>query len=110
MTSVVFTRNSGKLVSFSINGHTGFAEENEDIVCSAISAISLTIVNGITEILKIGIKCTVKDGFLSADLHNFSFEEINRCQVLLETLLLGLKSIEINYSDYIGVKIEIEEV
>jgi uncharacterized protein len=108
MTSVVFTRSSGKLVSFNISGHAGFAEENEDIVCSAISAISLTIVNGITEILKIDIDCTVKDGFLSGDVHKLSSEEIDRCQVLLETMLLGLENIKINYSDYI--EIEIEEV
>ena len=106
MTRVVFSRSSGNLVGFNISGHAGFAEENEDIVCSAISAISLTIVNGITEILKIGIDCSVKDGFLSGDVQKLSFEEINKCQVLLETLLLGLKNIKINYSDYIEVEIE----
>ena len=106
MTKVVFTRSLGNLVGFNISGHAGFAEENEDIVCSAISAISLTIVNGITEILKIDIKCIVKDGFLSGDVHKLSFEEIDRCQVLLETMLLGMKNIEINYSDYIDVEIE----
>jgi uncharacterized protein YsxB (DUF464 family) len=108
MTKVVFTRSLGNLVGFNISGHAGFAEENEDIVCSAISAISLTIVNGITEILKIDIDCKVHDGFLSADLQNLSSEETDRCQVLLETMLLGLENIKINYSDHI--EIEIEEV
>ena len=110
MTSVVFTRSLGKIVSFNISGHTGYAKVNKDIVCSAISAISLTIANGITEILKIGMECRAKDGFLSGDLHKLSFEEIDKCQVLLETMLLGLESIEIKYRKYIEVKIEIEEV
>lgn len=106
MTKVVFTKSLGKLVSFNISGHTGFDEANEDVVCSAISAISLTIANGITEILKIDMECIVKDGFLSGDVGKLSFEEIDKCQVLLETMLLALENIKINYSDYIKVKIE----
>ena len=37
-----------------------------------------------------------------------TLEDIERCQVLLETMILGLKSIEITYGEYI--KVEIEEV
>lgn len=79
-----------------------------DLVCAGISVISQTTVIGIEEVLKIKAKYDIKDGFLNLDLGNQTLEDIERCQVLLETMALGLKSIEITYSDYI--KLETEEV
>jgi uncharacterized protein len=81
---------------------------NVDLTCAAISAISQTTLIGILEVLKIDVTYKIKDGFLNLTLQNQSDEDIERCQVLLETMLLGLKSIEITYSDYI--KVELEEV
>lgn len=106
MTEITFKRQNSKIVSFNIDGHSGYAEEGSDIVCAAISAISLTIVNGIAGVLKKKIKPTVKDGFLSLDLRGFSVEDIDDCQILMETMLLGLKSVEIEYDDYVEVKEE----
>ena len=108
MTSVLFKRDSGKLVSVHIEDHAGYADAGEDIVCSAISAISLTIANGITEVLNIKANCTVQDGYLLINLQDLKEKEIEECQTLMETMLLGLKNVELSYGDYI--KVEVEEV
>lgn len=108
MIDICFKKSSGKILGFNIEGHAGYSEEGEDIVCSAVSAISYTIVNGITEVLKINVEHIIKDGFLQLSLRGNSLEEIINCQVLLETMLLGFKSMEISYSDYI--KVQVEEV
>lgn len=108
MINICFKKNSGKILGFNIEGHAGYREEGEDIVCSAVSALSYTILNGITEILKIGVEHIIKDGFLQLSLRDNSLEEIEKCQVLLETMLLGFESMEIGYSDYI--KVQVEEV
>ena len=84
------------------------AQIEVDLVCAAISAISQTTIIGIEEVLKIKAKYDIKDGFLNLNLENQTLEDVERCQVLLETMVLGLKSIEITYSDYI--KVETEEV
>lgn len=106
MTTVIFKRSSNGLISFEVNGHSGFANSGEDIVCSAISAISLSTVIGITEVLKINANYEVKDGFLNLSIENNSKEDIEDCQVLLETMILSLKRMELNYGEYINVKIE----
>ncbi|MEG2353694.1 MAG: ribosomal-processing cysteine protease Prp [Clostridium sp.] len=106
MTEITFRRLNKKIVSFNIDGHSGYGEEGSDIICAAISAISLTIVNGIQVIQKMRIKPTVKDGFLSLDITNLSDKEINDCQILMETMLLGFKSVEIEYDEYVIVKEE----
>ena len=79
-----------------------------DLICAAISAISQTTVIGIEEVLKIKAKYVIEDGFLNLNLEDQTLEDIERCQVLLETMILGLKSIEITDGKYI--KVETEEV
>lgn len=108
MVNVEFVRSNGKIVSFKIKGHAmpKEAQLDIDLICAAISSISQTIVIGIEEVLKIKVKYDIEDGFLSLNLEGQTLEDIERCQVLLETMILGLKSIEITYGEYINVKVE----
>ncbi|MPM32794.1 hypothetical protein SDC9_79360 [bioreactor metagenome] len=110
MTSVKFYKKSDKFVGFKLYGHAAPRELDLDVdlTCAAISAISQTTLIGIEEVLKIEATYKMENGFLSLTLDNQSSGDVERCQVLLETMLLGLKSIEFTYSDYI--KVELEEV
>jgi uncharacterized protein YsxB (DUF464 family) len=106
MVSAVFKKVSSKIVSVNLSGHAESSDEGYDMVCSAVSAVSLTIANGITEVLNIKPAIYLEDGFLSMDLNRLSSEDIDKCQVLLETLIIGFKGIETNYGDYISVEVE----
>jgi hypothetical protein len=110
MIKIEFVRSLGEIVSFKIKGHAmpKDAEVDENLICAAVSAISQTTVIGIEEVLKIKVKYDIEDGFLNVNLENQTLKDIERCQVLLETMMLGLKSIEITYGEYI--KVETEEV
>ncbi len=103
MISAKFMGSKNQIISFEISGHAGYDEEGYDIVCSAVSALSIGIGNGILEVLKFNADYLMEDGFLSMSLKNLSKEEINECQVLLKTLLLALKNIELSYKPYIEV-------
>ncbi|MBU3110427.1 ribosomal-processing cysteine protease Prp [Clostridium lacusfryxellense] len=108
MVKVKFVRSSGKIISFKIKGHAQPKEKqlDVDLICNSISVISQTTVIGIEEVLKIKVKYVIDDGFLNLNLKGQTLEDIERCQVLLETMILGLKSIEITYGKYINVEIE----
>ena len=110
MVKVEFVRRKSKIVSFKIKGHAEPKEKqlDVDLICNSISVISQTTVIGIEEVLKIKVKYVIDDGFLNLNLEDQTIKDIERCQVLLETMILGLKSIEITYKKYI--KVEIEEV
>jgi uncharacterized protein len=108
MVTAIFKKNSNKILSVNLSGHAESIDEGYDMVCSAVSAVSLTIANGITEVLHIKPAISLEDGFLSMDFNRLSLEDIDKCQILLETMLIGIKGIETNYGDYI--KVEIEEV
>jgi len=110
LVKVEFVRRKSKIVSFKIKGHAEPKEKqlDVDLICNSISVISQTTVIGIEEVLKIKVKYVIDDGFLNLNLEDQTIKDIERCQVLLETMILGLKSIEITYGKYI--KVEIEEV
>ena len=45
MTHVTFYKSSDVFYGFKEEGHAGFAEEGNDIVCSALSAMTMLIIN-----------------------------------------------------------------
>ncbi|MBP3436790.1 MAG: ribosomal-processing cysteine protease Prp [Clostridia bacterium] len=47
MTRITFFRSDGVLYGFKETGHTGLSEEGSDILCSAISAMTMLIINAI---------------------------------------------------------------
>ena len=47
MTKVVFFKSNGVYYGFQEIGHTGFAEAGNDILCSALSAMTMLIINAI---------------------------------------------------------------
>lgn len=105
MIDVIFKRKNNFLVSFNINGHADYSDSGTDIVCSAVSALSYTFANGITDVVKVSAKVELLDGYLNLDLSHLDETELSKCQVLMETMLLGIKSMEINYGKYIKVYI-----
>lgn len=110
MTNVKFFKRSSFYTGFLIEGHA-MPRESEaqiDLICNSISVISQTTLIGILEVLHIDVKYEIHDGYMNLTLDNNSDDDIKNCQVLMETMLLGLQSIEFSYGDYI--KVEVEEV
>ena len=46
MTKVVFFKSGDNYWGFEEQGHSGFASSGEDILCSAISAMTMLVING----------------------------------------------------------------
>ncbi|MFL0195782.1 ribosomal-processing cysteine protease Prp [Clostridium sp. WILCCON 0269] len=104
MIEALFEKKSCNLISVELKGHAESVEQGYDLVCSAASAISQSIVIGITEVLKLNLNYSLKNGFLSFSLKDMAEDDILKCQVLMKTMLLGLKSIEVSFGEYISVK------
>ena len=45
MTKIIFYRSGGSFYGFEEQGHTGYGEAGEDILCSALSAMTMLIIN-----------------------------------------------------------------
>lgn len=106
MINVEFIEKDGLLLSFHIKGHANYKDSGEDIVCSAVSAVSQTTLLGLTEVLKVSPVYSMRDGFLKVDIGKLDEDSIDCCQVLMRTMLKGLLNMQLGYGNYIKVTVE----
>ena len=88
-------------VSFTVKGHSGFAEEGSDIVCAAVSSAAIMTVNTVTEILGEKGDVKVEDGFLQFKASGKAARDI------IMGLKLHLEGLSAEYPDYVTVTTEV---
>ena len=97
----VLSKDKKHIDQVNITGHAGYAEYGKDIVCSSVSSIVTTTVNGIYEIdneyLTLEIK---KDG----DMKIIILKEDKICDKLIKNMLTLLSELEESYPENIKVK------
>ena len=104
MTVITVCYRDGRIAGFKAKGHSGYAERGEDIVCAAISALTQTAYLGITELVKAEVEFSVSDGGLRLMLpSSLGEEKREQAELVLGTMLLGLRSVEEKYSDYLKI-------
>lgn len=101
---------SGAMTGFDVLGHSGYAKAGEDILCSAVSAITQTALQGITAVAMVETKYKREDGQLSCRIPviNYGVEKI-KCAAILETMLLGLQNIQEGFREHLIVEDDVNE-
>ena len=103
MTSISIVRNQQqRIIEFSVQGHSNYANYGEDIVCAGISALTQAALLGLLEHLKLAVTHEVQPGFLKVTLTESLLDE--RSDAILETMVLGLKQIAQAYKQYVRIK------
>ena len=94
----------GRILGFSVSGHSGYAEAGQDIVCAAISAVVGMAEATINDVCGAKAKVRVKeeDARISLTLPT-SCDEEESVQAVLAGLLLYLCNLRDEYPDYIEV-------
>lgn len=108
MTTVTILRKSGKIVSVSASGHTGYAERGSDIVCAGVSAVTQTALLGLLKVVNIDIKheSNSKIGSLRFEIPNLPEQKRYEADLITETMLAGLLDLEKGYPKNIRIKEE----
>ena len=103
-------RSRGRLVGFDCRGHAQYDAPGRDIVCSAVSALTTAIANGIVEVANIqaGVSVDEDDGIHLILAKDTGGEDLDRAELLLKTLEQGLRSIADAYPK--NLKVTIKEV
>lgn len=92
---------NGEIAGFRVEGHSGFAEEGADIICSAVSSAAYMAVNTITDVLHISPSTLVaEDGFMLVRIEN---SDMRISRDILEGFKIHLTNLEEQYKDYIKV-------
>jgi len=107
MIAIQFRREGSNLMSVEMSGHAEAGPYGHDIVCAAVSALSIGTVNSLSEIAEIPVKVVSAEdsgGYLKFTIpSDLSQKQMETGQVLLQSLLLSLKSIEDEYSEYVKI-------
>ena len=106
MINVLVIKEKQTIKTIEATGHSGYAEEGKDIVCSAISVLMETLANGLTEVVKAEVKVLVDETIphLSVTLTEKEKEKCKHAQVLMQSTLLGIKGVAQEFSKFIKIK------
>ncbi|MHA8111053.1 ribosomal-processing cysteine protease Prp [Lactobacillaceae bacterium Melli_B4] len=109
MIQAVMHHRDDLITSFELTGHADSGEYGQDIVCSAVSALSITTTNALEAVAGVTPKIesdSVNGGLLIVTVPDISNQEQSlRVQTLLAAFELGMKDIAESYSQYVNLKI-----
>lgn len=103
MIKIVIERDIHKrVIGYTVEGHANAAEYGQDIVCASISVLAQTTILALYELLSIHVKYEMEDGWISCKLPNdLSDELLLQANLILNTMLIGMKGTYNIYSEYI---------
>ena len=99
MTTVTFLTEESRIIGFDAKGHSGYAEEGEDIVCAAVSSAAYMTANTVTDV--VGAKAAIDegDGRLSLAVE----EENAGIKTVIDGFFLHMKALQEQYPERIQV-------
>ena len=106
MTTVTFLTEGSRIIGFDAAGHSGYADEGEDIVCAAITSTVRLIecilndVMGICASVKVNEKTTTISLRLPGSLGETTE---STCQTLLTGMMVYLSELHNEFPDFIEV-------
>lgn len=105
MITVLIYRTNDNVMELEVSGHAESAEYGEDIVCASISVLAQTCLLALNEVAVIeNIMFKIEDGYLWFKLPKQMTDfQIDRANVIIESILVGIKGTREMYPDYIQI-------
>ena len=115
MTTITFYKSEGFYYGFEEQGHTGYGESGEDILCSALSAMTMLIINAIEVTYNSNVDYQIDEKttdirlIAKSALPKYEKDEKKQYAVsgLIQAYFYQLMDLTEEYYDYLDVK-EIE--
>jgi len=106
MTTVTFHTEGKRITGFDAKGHSGYAEEGEDIVCAAITSTVRLVECTINDVLGLGAHVKVNENTATVSLRlpaTLPQSTESTCQTLLTGMMVYLSELHDEYPDFIEV-------
>ena len=112
MTTVVFYKSGDMFYGFEEQGHTGYAESGDDILCSALSAMTMLIINAIEISYKSTVDYTIDEEttnirlICKSALPKYEADESKQFAIsgLIQAYFYQLMDLVEDYYEYLDVK------
>ena len=99
MTTLCFLSRDDLPCGFEFRGHTGYADEGEDILCAAISSAVYMTANTITDIIGLDADIIEDDGYMKLMI----IESDDKAECILRGLRLHMEGLREQYPKYIKI-------
>ena len=106
MTSVIFHTVEDRIIGFDAQGHSGYGEQGEDIVCAAVTSAIRLVEATVNDVLGLAASVKVREQDASISLHlpgGLSPTAEGTCQSLLAGLMVYFSALHDEYPDNIEV-------
>ncbi|RKQ37907.1 ribosomal-processing cysteine protease Prp [Oceanobacillus halophilus] len=107
MIQVTVTRTENKITAVEMSGHAKSGPYGYDLVCAGASAVSIGAVNAVMELcnLDLNIEQGSDGGYLYVSIPEpLNSYIMDKVQLLFEGMLISLKSIELEYGQFIKIR------
>lgn len=103
--TVLCDKESNTMRGFEIEGHAGWADSGQDIVCAGISFLAINTQNAIESFCedKFEQTCNEKKGFMRFVIEGLPGHD---AELLLETARMGFEEIAAEYDEFVSMKIK----
>ena len=113
MTKIIFYRSNGVFYGFEERGHTGYGEEGDDVLCAAVSAMTMFLINTVEVAFASSIDYEIDDGTTTirvtckSALPEFEEDECKRYAVsgLFMAYYYQLNDLTLEYGDFLEVEV-----
>ena len=114
MTKIVFFRSDGIFYGFREVGHTGYGEAGDDVLCAALSSMTMLLINSIYVVFAGELDYTVDEGATKivvqskSALPEFEGDERKRYAIsgLFMSYYIQLNDLVEEYYDFLQVEVE----
>ena len=106
MTTVTFLTEDARIIGFDVQGHSGWGESGEDIVCAAISSAVRLVEATVNDVMGLCAAVKVREADASISLRlpgGLANTAESTCQNLLTGLMVYLAQLHDEYPDNIEV-------
>lgn len=104
--AMIYKSSQGELVGFKTIGHSGYADEGSDIVCAAISMLVINTINSLDQFTDADCEVITDEENAMISCMVQSCREVQKVQVLLQSLELGLNSVADSNPDYLLITVK----
>ena len=114
MTKIVFFRSGGTFYGFEEQGHTGYGEAGDDVLCAALSAMTMLVINTVEVAYASDVEYSVNEGAThimvrsKAALLEYEEDERKRYAVsgIFESYFYQLNELREEYYEYLDVEVK----
>ena len=108
MIQATFTRLDNVLESVELTGHAGSGEYGFDIVCAAVSALSINLVNSLEVLTDCTVDLDINEidgGYMKIDISHVTEKTNEKVQLLFESFLLGMTNLAENSKEFVSIQV-----